>query len=149
MNLRLGTGESQEWFQACATSRAWGPQVCVPGLSRGNEVFAAPRENVTRVFHSDDIRNQPRMPAVSIGKCVNDDQLIMKSDSTFVDLVCLLIQPILCISQELAQFFEDLMDRHAEVFLCFSGGAGPFPCLVEHAPVEFTNIPFADRVQTR
>jgi hypothetical protein len=57
---------------------AQGSQIRVSGFARSNYVFASPREKTMGVFHSDDIRNHSRMLAVSVGKRVDDDKLVMK-----------------------------------------------------------------------
>ena len=87
------------------------------------------------------------MSSIAVRKQVDHDQFMMKTDGTFIGIVCFVFQPIRCIAQELCESFAHLSYRDAEIFGRLSIRARPLPRLVEHSRMKFANVFFVRRVQ--
>ena len=82
------------------------------------------------------------MATVSIWKRVYRDELMMKPSPYFIYCVRLVTHPISNVRKQLREFFSNLMRRDANVFFGGSIHAGPLPSLVEHSPMQLSNIRF-------
>lgn len=72
-------------------------------------------------------------------------QAVMEANGKFVGRVGVVLDPIPCVIEHLAQRNFDQMWRDAEIALCRSKFAGPAPDTFEHAPMQALEKTFSRR----
>lgn len=138
----------QQVAQRLEVSRIGGSKrvdVCASSLTRRAQPLILPVERRPAVLPQQQVAPQTRMTPITVGKRVDLNEPVVKTNHDFIGWERLLMDPECAIVHEFSNLGRDRRPAHADIFVREAITAGPLPGPIEHAPVKLTDGRFFER----
>jgi hypothetical protein len=115
-------------------------------IAFGLKVGAPPAKSSAALLHDEQVRRQPRPPAIAVRKGMNRNKPVMEAHCQFIGLVSLVFDPVTRVVNCLSKVRLYLKGFDAEIAFRSTVLSRPSPDLIEHAAMKAPQESLSEKI---